>query len=294
MKSGFVSLVGRPNVGKSTLLNSIIGKKVAITSNKPQTTRNMIKGIYNDSETQIVFVDTPGIHKANHRLGDFLNKQAYYSINDVDLILFLIDASMELGSGDKFIIEKFKNLNKPVILILNKIDKLTKEQIFNKILEYKDLYPFDEIIPLSALKKHNIKELIHVLKKYMKDDICYYSNKDYTNQPVEFLIAERIREKIFNLTEDEIPHSLTVVVESIEIGKTSYKINASIIVDREAIKKIVVGHQGKKIKEIGIKAREDIELLLGKNIYLELFVKVIPKWRDKEKYLKEFGFSNFE
>jgi len=294
MKSGFVSLVGRPNVGKSTLLNSIIGKKVAITSNKPQTTRNMIKGIYNDSETQIVFVDTPGIHKANHRLGDFLNKQAYYSINDVDLILFLIDASMELGSGDKFIIEKFKNLNKPVILILNKIDKLTKEQIFNKILEYKDLYPFDEIIPLSALKKHNIKELIHVLKKYMKDDICYYSNKDYTNQPVEFLIAERIKEKIYNLTEDEIPHSLTVVVESIEIGKTSYKINASIIVDREAIKKIVVGHQGKKIKEIGIKAREDIELLLGKNIYLELFVKVIPKWRDKEKYLKEFGFSNFE
>ena len=294
MKSGFVTLVGRPNVGKSTLLNSIIGKKVAITSNKPQTTRNIIKGIYNDNESQIIFVDTPGIHKPNHKLGSFLNKQAYYSINDVDTILFLVDANEELGSGDKFIIDRFKEANKPVILILNKIDKLTKEEIFNKIIEYKDLYNFAEIIPVSALKKHNIKELINTLKKYLKDDICYYDTNDYTNQSVEFLIAERIREKIFNLTEDEIPHSLTVVTESIEISKESYKINAAIIVDRDSIKKIIVGHQGSKIKEIGTKARYDIEQLLGKRIYLELFVKVIPKWRDKEKYLKEFGFSEFE
>ncbi len=294
MKSGFVSLVGRPNVGKSTLLNSIIGKKVAITSNKPQTTRNSIKGIYNEDDTQIVFVDTPGIHKPNHKLGDFLNKQAYYSLNDVDVILFLVDGSETLGSGDKFVIERFKDLNKPVILIINKIDKLSREDIFNKILEYKDIYEFAEIIPLSALKNKNTKELISVLKKYLKDEICYYDKEDYTNQSIEFLIAERIREKVFNLTSDEIPHSLTVIVESIEIGKESYKINASIIVDREAIKKIVVGHQGSKIKEIGIRAREDIEELLGKRIYLDLFVKVIPKWRDKEKYLKEFGFSDFE
>ena len=294
MKSGFVTLVGRPNVGKSTLLNSIIGKKVAITSNKPQTTRNNIKGIYNDSDTQIVFVDTPGIHKPNHKLGDFLNKQAYYSINDVDVILFLVDAKEKLGTGDKFVIDKFKDLNKPVILVINKIDALTKEEVVNKILEYKDLYDFSEIIPLSALKKSNIKELIPSIKKYLKDEICYYDTSDYTNQSVEFLIAERIREKIFNLTEEEVPHSLTVVTENIEINKDSYKINALIIVDRQSIKKIIVGHNGSKIKEIGIKSRYDIEELLGKRVYLELFVKVIPKWRDKEKYLKEFGFNEFE
>ena len=294
MKSGFVTLVGRPNVGKSTLLNSIIGKKVAITSNKPQTTRNIIRGIYNDSDTQIVFVDTPGIHKPNHKLGDFLNKQAYYSINDVDVILFLVDAKEGLGTGDKFVIEKFKDLNKPVILIINKIDGLTKEEILNKILEYKDLYDFNEIIPLSALKKSNMNDLIPTIKKYLKDDICYYDTNDYTNQSVEFLIAERIREKIFNLTDEEVPHSITVVTENIEVNKDSYKINALIIVDRESIKKIIVGHNGSKIKEIGTKARYDIEELLGKRIYLELFVKVIPKWRDKEKYLQEFGFKEFE
>ena len=294
MKSGFVTLVGRPNVGKSTLLNSIIGKKVAITSNKPQTTRNIIRGIYDDSDTQIVFVDTPGIHKPNHKLGDFLNKQAYYSINDVDVILFLVDAKEGLGTGDKFVIEKFKDLNKPVILIINKIDGLTKEEILNKILEYKDLYDFNEIIPLSALKKSNMNDLIPTIKKYLKDDICYYDTNDYTNQSVEFLIAERIREKIFNLTDEEVPHSITVVTENIEVNKDSYKINALIIVDRESIKKIIVGHNGSKIKEIGTKARYDIEELLGKRIYLELFVKVIPKWRDKEKYLQEFGFKEFE
>ena len=294
MKSGFVTLVGRPNVGKSTLLNSLIGKKVAITSNKPQTTRNIINGIYNDEESQIVFVDTPGIHKPNHKLGDFLNKQAYYSINDVDLVLFLVDGSEELGTGDKFVLERIKKANVPVILIINKIDKLNKEEVINKIIEYKDLYDFKEIIPLSALKKNNIKELIPTIKKYLKEDVCYYDTNDYTNQSTEFLIAERIREKIFNLTDEEIPHSLTVVIESIEIGKESYKINALIVVDRPSVKKIIVGHQGTKIKEIGTKARYDIEELLGKRVYLELFVKVIPKWRDKERYLKEFGFNNFE
>ena len=294
MKSGFVTLVGRPNVGKSTLLNSIIGKKVAITSSKPQTTRNMINGIYNDSESQIVFVDTPGIHKPSHKLGKYLNKQAYYSINDVDIILFLVDASMPLGSGDKYIIERFKSLSKPVILILNKIDKITKEDVINKIIEYKDLYDFSEIIPLSSLKKQNINELIPTLKKYLKDDICYYDTNDYTNRPIEFLISERIREKVFNLTEEEVPHSLTVITEGIEKLKDGYKINAVIIVERNSIKKIVIGHNGSKIKEIGIKSRLDIEELLGKKVYLELFVKVIPKWTDKEKYLKEFGFNEFE
>ena len=294
MKSGFVTLVGRPNVGKSTLLNSIIGTKVAITSNKPQTTRNIIQGIYNEEETQIIFVDTPGIHKPNHKLGNYLNKQAYYSINDVDVILFLVDAKEGLGSGDKFIIEKFKELNKPVILVLNKIDKLTRDEIFIKINEYKDLYPFSDIVPVSALKNNNTKELIKVIKNYLTDDIKYYDDNYITNKPITFTIGEIIREKVFNLTDEEVPHSLTCIVENIEKKNNSYFINAAIIVDRDSLKRIIIGKQGSMVKNIGMKARPEIENLLGKKVYLEIFVKVIKKWRDKEKYLQEFGFNDFE
>lgn len=294
MKSGFVTLVGRPNAGKSTLLNSIIGTKIAITSNKPQTTRNIIQGIYNEEETQIIFVDTPGIHKPNHKLGNYLNKQAFYSINDVDAILFLVDASEDLGGGDKFIIEKLRDINKPVILVLNKIDKLTKEQIFNKITEYKDLYPFNDIVPVSALKNSNKKELIKVIKNYLTDDIKYYGDNQITNKPITFMIAEIVREKVFNLTHEEVPHSLTCIVENIEKKNNSYYINVAIIVDRESLKKIIVGKQGNMVKTIGIRSRKEIEELLGKNVYLEIFVKVIKNWRDKEKYLQEFGFNDFE
>ena len=294
MKSGFVTLVGRPNVGKSTLLNSIIGTKVAITSNKPQTTRNIIQGIYNEEETQIIFVDTPGIHKPNHKLGNYLNKQAYYSINDVDVILFLVDAKDGLGSGDKFIIEKFKEINKPVILVLNKIDKLTRDEIFIKINEYKDLYPFSDIVPVSALKNNNTKELIKVIKNYLTDDIKYYDDNYITNKPITFTIGEIIREKVFNLTDEEVPHSLTCIVENIEKKNNSYYINAAIIVDRDSLKRIIIGKQGSMVKNIGMKARPEIENLLGKKVYLEIFVKVIKKWRDKEKYLQEFGFNDFE
>lgn len=294
MRSGFVTLVGRPNVGKSTLLNSIIGTKVAITSNKPQTTRNIIQGIYNEEETQIIFVDTPGIHKPNHKLGNYLNKQAYYSINDVDVILFLVDAKEGLGSGDKFIIEKFKELNKPVILVLNKIDKLTRDEIFLKINEYKDLYPFSDIVPVSALKNNNTKELIKVIKNYLTDNIKYYDDNYITNKPITFTIGEIVREKVFNLTEEEVPHSLTCVVENIEKKNNSYYINIAIIVDRDSLKRIIIGKQGSMVKNIGMKARPEIEKLLGKKVYLEIFVKVIKKWRDKEKYLQEFGFNDFE
>ena len=216
MRSGFVSLVGRPNVGKSTLLNSIIGTKVAITSNKPQTTRNVIQGIYNEEDTQIIFVDTPGVHKPNHKLGKYLNKQVYYSIDDVDVILFLVDASQELGSGDKFVLEKIKEKEKPVILVINKIDKLTHEEILPKIAEYKDLYDFDEIVPVSAKKNKNTDELIKVIKKYLTDEIKYYEDNQITNKPMTFTIAEIVREKVFNLTKEEVPHSLTCVVESIK------------------------------------------------------------------------------
>ena len=294
MKSGFVSLIGRPNVGKSTLLNSIIGKKVAITSNKPQTTRNIIQGIYNDSDTQIVFVDTPGIHKPKYKLGNYLNKQAYYSIGDVDVILFLVDVTEELGKGDLFVLEKLKQENKPVILILNKIDRIKKEDILLKIAQYKDLYPFKEIIPLSALKSDNVDTLINVLKEYLPDNVKYFMDDEYTNQRTEFLISEIVREKVFNKTEEEVPHSVTCVVEQMKKDKDKLILNVAIIVDRDSLKKIIIGKQGSKIKEIGIESRIELEKLLDKKIYLELFVRTIKNWRDKEKYLQEFGFKDFE
>lgn len=293
MKSGFIALVGRPNVGKSTLLNAIMGKKVAITSNKPQTTRNLIQGIYNDDDSQIVFVDTPGIHKPKHKLGKILNKQTYLTFNDVDIILFLVDITEELGKGDKFVIDLFQNVNKPVILVINKIDKLPRLEILKKIDEYKDLYNFDEIIPISAIKHDNIDRLITVLKSKLTDNIKYYEEGTWTNVSTRFLISELIREKILELTDEEVPHSTSVVVEQIEYNNNAANINATIVVDRENLKKILVGKNGSMIKEIGIKSRKEIEQLLGRNVYLDLFVKVIPKWRDREKFLNEIGFKEF-
>ena len=256
MKTGFVGLIGRPNVGKSTLINTLIGEKIAIVSKKPQTTRNIIKGIYNDSDSQIVFVDTPGIHKPNHKLGTYLNKQAYYTIDDNDVLLFLVSAKEEWGRGDDFVLERLKITGKPIILVINKIDLITKEEL--------------------------------------NEGPIYYDQDEYTTRSVKFLVAEIIREKIFNLTEKEIPHGTTVMVEAFERSGNSYVINASIIVDRASIKKIIVGAHGSMIKEIGIEARKDIEALLNKKVYLDLFVKVIPKWRDKDRYLSEFGFEDFK
>lgn len=294
MKSGFVSLIGRPNAGKSTLMNQFLKTKVAITSSKPQTTRNLIQGIYNDEDTQIVFIDTPGIHKPNHKLGKYLNEQAYYSLNDGDIILFLVDASEKLGAGDQYIIERLKSASKPVILVLNKIDKMKKEQILEKINEYKDLYPFAEIVPVSALKKDNVSHLLKVIKSYLPDSVKYYEDGQVTNKPIEFVMAEMVREKVFRFTEQEVPHSITCVVDSVEVGKTSYHVHVSIIVDRDSLKKIIIGSRGSMLKKIGTYARKDLENLLGKKVYLELFVKTIPKWRDKEKYLADFGFHEFE
>lgn len=294
MKSGFVSLVGRPNSGKSTLLNHIIGKKVAITSNKPQTTRNNIQGIYNEEDTQIVFVDTPGIHKPTHKLGNYLNKQAYYSATDVDVILFLVDGSQEFGKGDSFVLEKIKETNKPIILVITKIDKLKNEEVLEKINQYKDIYDFVDIVPVSALKNNNTKELIKTIKKYLTDEFKYYEDNQITNKPITFMISEIVREKIFELTDQEVPHSLTCIVENIEKDKNSYHINVAVIVDRDALKRIIIGKQGSMIKEIGIRARKELEEFLGKKVYLETYVKTIKKWRDKEKYLQEFGFNEFE
>ena len=294
MKSGFVGIIGRPNVGKSTLINSIVGRKVAITTSKPQTTRNIIQGIYNDDDTQIVFVDTPGIHKPNTKLGQTLNKQAYYSMEDTDILLFLVDITEDLGKGDMFVIEKLKTVDKPVILVLNKVDRIPKEKIFEKIIEYKDLYDFADIVPLSALKNDNVKELIKVVKEYLPDEFMYYGKDDVTNKSLEFLMAEIVREKVMNLTEQEVPHSITCQTQAVEVGKTSYTIYVDIIVDRDSLKKIIIGKQGNMIKEIGIRARKDLEQLINKNVYLELRVKTVKDWRDKDKYLAEYGFNDFE
>jgi len=293
MKSGFIGLVGRPNVGKSTLLNAIIGKKVAITSDKPQTTRNIIQGIRTDDDSQMVFVDTPGIHKPKNRLGKVLNKEAYFTINDVDVILFLVDITESIGKGDKFVIDVLKNVKVPVILVINKIDKLPKEEILKKIDEYKDLYNFDEIVPISAYKMDNVDRLINILKMKLTDNIKYYNDDMYTDKSTNFIVSELIREKILKLTYDEIPHSVSVIVENIEYDHDKVNVMATIIVDRDNVKKIIVGKNGMMIKEIGTSARMEIESFLEKKVYLELFVKVIPKWRDREKFLNEVGFKDF-
>lgn len=289
MKSGFVSIIGRPNTGKSTLLNTIINNKVAIVSDVAGTTRNSIHGVYNDSDTQIVFVDTPGIHKPQDKLGVSLNKEAYSSLSSIDAILFVVDASSGIGKGDKFIINAFKNNDTPVILILNKIDKLNNEGIMKAINEYKDLYDFAEIIPLSALKNDNVDRLIKVLKNYINDTIKYYDDGVLTNVSNYFLASEFVREKVLELTSDEIPHAVTCVTTKYEEKVNIININVDIIVSRANLKKIIIGRGGKMLKEIGSRARVDLENALGKQVYLELYVKTIENWRDKEKYLKEFG-----
>ena len=290
MRSGFVSLIGRPNTGKSTLLNTILKEKVAIISNKPQTTRNLVQGIYNEDDTQIVFVDTPGIHKPIDKLGVALNAQAYYSINDVDVLLLVVDASVPYGKGDQFIINKLENVDKPVFLILNKIDKLTNDQILLKINEYKDLYEFAEIIPLSALKDDNIDRLIRKKKKYLPDNVKYFMDDEKTTQELDFRLSEIVREKIFIHTNEEVPHSISCKLVGYEENSKIAKVYIDIIVDRDSLRKIIIGANGNMIKLIGREARIDMEGILGKKVYLELYCKTIKKWREKEKYIKDLGY----
>lgn len=290
MKSGFVSLIGRPNTGKSTLLNQIIKEKVAIISPKPQTTRNLVEGIYNEDDTQIIFVDTPGIHKPIDKLGVALNNQAYYSINDVDILLLVVDASVPYGKGDQFIIDKLSSVKKPVFLILNKIDKLSDEEILKKIDEYKNLYEFAEIIPVSALKNDNIDRLIKVLKEYLPDNVKYFMDGETTTAEMEFRLSEIVREKIFIHTNDEVPHSISCKLVRYEEKNNIAKIYIDIIVDRDSLRKIIIGSNGNMIKTIGHEARLDMEELLGMKVYLELYCKTIKKWREKEKFIKDLGY----
>ena len=291
MKSGFVSLIGRPNVGKSTLLNTLINQKIAITSNKPQTTRNIIQGIYNEEGYQIVFIDTPGIHKPINKLGKVLNKEAQSLTKDVDAILFLVDASDGLGTGDKKIIDQLKESNAPVILVLNKIDRMTNEEIIKAINSDKELFNFAEIVPISALQKNNIDELIKCIKKYLTDNMRYFDDDMITSSSLRFLVSEFVREKLLRMTEQEIPHTITCVTSKYEEKKNIINITVDVIVDRDSVKKIVIGRQGALLKSVGIEARKDIESLVGKQVYLELYVKTIKNWRDKERYFKELGFD---
>jgi GTP-binding protein Era len=288
MRSGYVSIIGRPNSGKSTLLNTLVNSKVAIVSNKPETTRNNIKGIYHKEDTEIVFIDTPGIHKPQDGMSKYLNNQAYDSFDDADIIMFIVDGSEMMGTGDKYVASKLEGVNKPVILVLNKIDKLNKEQIMSKIMEYKDLYPFTEIVPVSALKSQNIQELIKTIKQYLPDTVKYYEDSDITEQSMEFRLSEIIREKVFRLTMKEVPYACACRIDSISYGR-SVKVIASIIVDRESLKKILIGKNGQMIKLIGSRSREDMEVLLNKHVFLDLEVKVIDKWRENPKYLNELG-----
>ena len=294
MKSGFVSIIGRPNVGKSSLINSIINKKVAITSDVSGTTRNIIQGIYNEAGYQIVFVDTPGIHKPIGKLGKVLNKQAYALTKDVDLILFVVDVASGIGKGDRYILETLKDSSVPVILVLNKIDQISNAKLLKTIDEYKDIYPFVEIVPTSALKNDNITHLINVIKNYLHDDVQYFPEEYWTSSSLKFMVSEIVREKLLHLTEDEIPHSITCYTIKYEENKDIININVDIIVDRDSIKKIVIGANGSRLKQVGTLARRDIEELVGKKVYLELFVKTLKDWREKEKYLIDLGFIDNE
>ena len=290
MKCGFVSLVGRPNVGKSILLNSVLGMKLAITSNVSGTTRNVIQGIYNDDDSQIIFVDTPGIHKPNDKLGTLMNKKAYTYTEGVDVILFLVDISKGFGKGDKFILDKFKEKDAVVFLLLNKIDLVKdKSVLLERINELKELYDFKEIIPISALKDDNIKLLIDCIKKYLPESEAIYSEEELTNVTTRFIISEFVREKILELTRDEVPHTVTCYVENYEEDEKTVHIQVLIVVDRDNIKKIIIGKQGQMLKEIGTRARHDMEEFLGKKVYLETYVKTLKNWRDQEKYFLELG-----
>lgn len=290
MKSGFVSIVGRPNVGKSTLLNKLLNKKIAITSDKVGTTRNMIYGVYNEDDTQIVFVDTPGINKATSKLGEVLNKTAYSSFEN-DLVLFLVDIASGFGPNDNKILNRLKEDKKQVILVLTKVDLIKKEKLFEEINKLKDLYDFLDIVPISSVKNINISELIQVIKKYLPDNIKYFDDDVITNVSERFLISEIIREKVLNLTREEVPHAVTCLVENMDFKKDKCYINAVIVVDRDNLKGIIIGKNGQMLKKIGSLARKEIEVLLDKKVYLELFVKVIENWRQKPNLFEELGIT---
>ncbi|HEX7056946.1 MAG TPA: GTPase Era [Bacilli bacterium] len=293
--SGFVAIIGRPNVGKSTLLNQMIGQKIAIMSDKPQTTRNRIHGVYTTEDMQIVFLDTPGIHKPQSRLGDYMVRAAQSALQEVDAVLFLADVAQGLGGGDRFIIERLKGIETPVFLVLNKIDQVHPEQLLPMIAQYKELYDFAEIIPVSALLGNNVATLLAQIRKVLPEGPMYYPADQVTDHPEQFVCAELIREKILQLTHDEVPHSVAVAIENMRVAENGIvHISAIIFVERDSQKGIVIGKQGALLKQVGKEARHDIERLLGSKAFLQLWVKVKKDWRNRDQLLQEFGFRNEE
>ncbi|CAH1851358.1 GTPase Era [Convivina intestini] len=292
-KSGFVAIIGRPNVGKSTLLNRIVGEKIAIMSDKAQTTRNKIQGIYTTDDAQVVFIDTPGVHKPQNSLGDFMVKSAFSALHEADAIWFVVDASQERGRGDNFIIDRLKEVKStPIYLIINKIDLLPKDQLFEVINSYQEDAPqWAEVFPISATEGDNVPELLDGVIDQLEEGPQYFDFDQLTDHPERFIISELIREKVLQLTQQEVPHSVAVVIDQIEQEEgDKVHIQASIIVERPTQKNIVIGKQGQMIKQIGIRARKDIERLLGSKVFLETWVKVEPRWRDRPQALQSMGY----
>ena len=291
--SGFAAIIGRPNVGKSTMLNQVLGQKIAIMSDKPQTTRNKIHGVYTEPGRQIVFLDTPGIHKPKSKLGDYMMQTALGALEEVDIVVFLVDASEQPGGGDRFIIERLKQVHTPVILVLNKIDKVHPEALLPLIAAYNELHDFTEVVPISALQGNNVTTLVEVIGRYIPEGPQYYPDDQVTDHPEQFVCAEMIREKILQLTHEEIPHSIAVAIEAMSVRDNGVvDISAVIYVERDSQKGIIIGKQGALLKTVGQRAREDIERLLGSRIFLQLWVKVKKDWRNRERTLKELGYRN--
>lgn len=293
-KSGFAALIGRPNVGKSTLLNAILGQKVAIMSDKPQTTRNRIHGVYTDAQGQIVFLDTPGIHKPKSRLGDYMVKVAINTLQEVDIVCWLVDVEEKLGAGDRYVAELLQRVETPVFLLINKIDRVHPDQLLPFIDQFREMLNFAEVIPISALHGNNVPTVIEQLFARLSEGPKYYPEDQITDHPEQFIAAELIREKILHKTREEIPHSIAVVIEDME-SRTDEKgtvyIRATIYAERKSQKGIIIGKQGRLLKEVGQEARADIERLLGSPVFLDLWVKIKQDWRNEERMLHRFGYG---
>ena len=291
-KSGFIAVIGRPNVGKSTLINSLIGQKIAIMSDKPQTTRNRILCILTQEDAQIVFLDTPGIHKPKHKLGEYMVRAAENTLKEVDAILFVVDATEDMGAGEFYILERLQATNKPVILIVNKLDLIDKSRVLPIISRYADKYQFEGVVPISAKEKTNLDGLLTEIKKYLPEGPQYYPEDMVTDQPERLIVAELVREKVLQLTREEIPHAVAVDVDEMTTrANQDVYIRATIYVERDSQKGIVIGSRGKLLKDIGALARKDIETLLGSKVFLDLWVKVKKDWRNRDNVLKGFGFE---
>ncbi|KKI57499.1 GTPase [Staphylococcus pasteuri] len=290
-KSGFVSIIGRPNVGKSTFVNRVIGHKIAIMSDKAQTTRNKIQGVMTRDDAQIIFIDTPGIHKPKHKLGDFMMKVATNTLSEIDAIMFMVNVNEDIGRGDEYIMNMLKDLKTPVFLVLNKIDLVHPDALMPQIEKYQKYMDFTEIIPISALEGLNVDHFIDVLKSYLPEGPKYYPDDQISDHPEQFVVGEIIREKILHLTSEEIPHAIGVNVDRmIKEDEDRVRIEATIYVERDSQKGIVIGKGGKKLKEVGKRARHDIEMLLGSKVYLELWVKVQKDWRNKVNFIRQIGY----